>query len=159
MNTENSSEPPRRRRWKRHNARAVAAGLAAGLTQREAGALGNMSDRQVRRLLDDPQFNALVDELRSHHLRDVRDALAAKFAKASITLGHLLDAPTPAAVRLGAVRLTLQELRKYSEVIDRTDGTEHHLATDSDRALLNQLLEDFNHTNLEEDTDLEEGAD
>jgi hypothetical protein len=112
-----------------------------------------MSDRQVRRLLKDPQFNALVDEFRRDNLRDVSDGLAAKRTKLMITLDELLDPSTPAGVRLGAVRLVLQELRKYSEILDRPSSTEQQLATDPDRALLQQLVQELNAADLDEASD------
>jgi hypothetical protein len=117
---------PNRRRWRRHNDAEVAAGLAAGLTQREAGARGNMSEREVRRRLADPAFRALVDRFRTERLEAIREGLAANALKANTALGDLLDTNARSSVRLGAVRCALENFLKYSDAADRAEAADRH---------------------------------
>jgi hypothetical protein len=118
---------------------ALVAALAAGASGAAAAAKAEVSERTVRRRLEDPLFRARVDEARAELVRQAVGRLADVGALASDTLADLVK-DGPPAVRLGAARAILEhmfrgheqetmarqlaELKKQVEVLTRGDGVD-----------------------------------
>jgi hypothetical protein len=115
----------------------LVASLAAGASAAAAAAKAEVSERTVRRRLEDPAFRARVDEARAELVRQAVGRLADVGALASDTLAELVQ-DAPPAVRLGAARGILEfmfrghesetmarqlaELKKQVEVLIRGNG-------------------------------------
>ena len=98
----------------------LVAALAAGATLVDAARQAGVSERTVRRRLDDPAFCQQVDEARAAMLTQAVARLTAASVAAVETLQTLLAAE-PAFVRLAAARAILDLGLKYREHHDLTE--------------------------------------
>jgi hypothetical protein len=93
----------------------LVAALAAGASAAAAAEKAGVSERTVRRRLEDPAFRARVDEARADLVRLAVGRLADVGALAGDTLAELVKAGPP-AVRLGAARSILEFMLRGAEV-------------------------------------------
>src|SRR5947207_1741142 len=81
----------------------IAAALAGGATHRAAAAMGGVSERTVRRRLEQEDFRAEVEAQREEIVRHTTNKLTGLTTTAVDALSELLSAEeTPPAVRLRA---------------------------------------------------------
>lgn len=124
----------------RGNQHAAALIVASGGTQQQAAIEGGVSPRTIRRWLnDDPQFAALVDQVRRDAFATAYGVLCAGAAEAARRLVSLAVDPHPnASARLGACRSVLTLTREYAELFDletRVDALEERTGSDVDRRI------------------------
>jgi hypothetical protein len=106
------------RRHGRRSDGVVAAALASGATLAQAASRGNVSERTVRRRLDNPDFAALVERLTVRVMEEVFDSLTAAARLACITLVELLDESVPPATRHAASRTILDQLTRFHDAVE-----------------------------------------
>ncbi len=87
------------RRDRRSRSDIIAAALASGATQREAGRAAGVSERTVRRRLEQPEFAAQVAHERAELVTRVSARLTGLASKALDTLESLLGADVASGVR------------------------------------------------------------
>ena len=97
---------------------ALVAALAGGATYGEAGKKADVSERTVRRRMDDPAFKRRVDEARAEMLAQAMGRLSLACTGAATTLALLLGKDNPPAVRLGAARAILDAALRWREQLD-----------------------------------------
>lgn len=90
--------------------------LAAGATQAEAAEAARVSERTVRRRLEEPEFRQQLAALRGEMLQRTCGLLASGAADAVLTLRALLDSSHD-GVRLGAARAILATVTTMEEVL------------------------------------------
>lgn len=96
--------------------RQIAALVASGLTYTEAGEQLKLCERTVRRALARPEVRAEVDAIRSRTIETGLGALCDGFGHAVKELARLVKEGTAAdAIKLGAVRLTIEAVLKVRE--------------------------------------------
>src|SRR5271156_6539868 len=83
-------------------------GLVCGGSVENAARAAGMSARTVQRRLADPAFRVALDKLRTGMVQRAVGMLTVASFEAVKTLLGLLDATTPASVRLGAARAILE---------------------------------------------------
>jgi hypothetical protein len=130
--------------------RLLAAALAGGATQRAAGDRVGVSERTVRRRLEDPEFSELVQRLSSEAVLDAFDRLRGAIGQAFDTVVELTGDGHLPSIRLRACEAIIREFPRYFEVVE----TEHRLrvleaafdpefttaeSTQSDRKVLGSL--------------------
>jgi hypothetical protein len=96
----------------------MAAALAAGATRAAAAEVGDVSERTVRRRLNDPEFAARVRELRAEAIAAGLDKLAEVLTRAVDTLVHLMDKSENDFVRLAAAKAIIENLLRLNEHSD-----------------------------------------
>ena len=101
----------------------LAAALAGGATQKEAGERVGTSPRTIRRRLADPEFAAMVQRLSGEAVRDAYDRLRASIGSAFDTVVELTGAEHPDSIRLAASKTIISEFPRYFDIIE----TEHRL--------------------------------
>jgi hypothetical protein len=105
------------------------AALAAGATQEDAAAQAGVSERTVRRRLDDPGFSRQVSAARAEMVARAVAQLAAASTEAVETLRGLLGSPLDFA-RLAAARAILEvgmKMREQGELAERVEQLEARL--------------------------------
>ena len=111
----------------RHNADpALIVSLAAGLTNAQAAKEAGVSERTVRRRLDDPVFRQQVTAARAETVAQTAARLTAAGLGAVTTLLKLLNAEAE-SVRLGAARSILDlgfKAREIGELEERLASLE-----------------------------------
>ncbi|HJZ58391.1 MAG TPA: hypothetical protein VKE74_25845 [Gemmataceae bacterium] len=95
----------------------VALALAAGKTQQEAAARGQVNQRTVRRWLSEPAFRARVSELRSEMIAEASGRLTGAMSEAADELRALLANKKP-DVRLRAAVKVIELATKTAEIVD-----------------------------------------
>ena len=95
----------------------LVAALAAGCTYEDAARQAGVSERTVRRRLDDPGFRKQVDAARGEMISRAVAQLSAAATEAVGTLRELLASELDFA-RLGAARAILEVGFKYREQLD-----------------------------------------
>jgi len=117
----------------------VAAALASGATHREAGDAAGMSERTVRRRLEQPEFRAQVSTRRDELVTRTTDRLTGLTTTAVDTLASLISsAETPAGVKLRAAMGILAVHRVWrdaTEMENRLRLLEDLVATDQVQAV------------------------
>ncbi len=94
----------------------LTAALAAGATHRDAGRAAGLSERTVRRRLEDDAFCERVAEAEVAYVEQVTKRLTGLAPSAVETMAALMCAPeTPAAVRLRASSYLLTASRVWRE--------------------------------------------
>ena len=91
------------------------AALAGGATCEAAAKQAGVSERTVRRRLEDSAFRQRVAEARDEMLAQAMAQLSRAAAGAATTLVLLLAKDVPATVRLGASRAILDTLLRWRE--------------------------------------------
>ena len=107
------------------------AALAAGATYEDAATQAGVSERTVRRRLEDAEFSGQVDATRSEMIARAVGRLAEASTEAADTLRGLLAARSE-TVRLGAARSILElavRLREHDELVSRIEALEATLTT------------------------------
>jgi hypothetical protein len=89
--------------------------LARGESQANAARQTGLSDRTIRRRLDDPAFRQQVDEFRAQMLESASGRLADLLDQALDTLADLMTHSGPPAVRLQAAKCVFESALKYRE--------------------------------------------
>ena len=111
----------------------IAAALASGATQHEAGQVAGVSERTVRRRLEQTAFKDQIVSQREKLISRTTDRLTALSAKAVETLSDLVSSDdTPPAVRLRAAMGILAAHRVWrdaGEMEDRLRLLEQEFAT------------------------------
>lgn len=110
--------------------RLIRDGLVTGMTYAAAGALANVSERTVRRLMEDEVFRRDVHLLRAERRTRLADGLTALGDDAVELLAELMQDENP-AVRLRAVQTALTlgtRFHREVEISDRIDLLEQRLA-------------------------------
>ena len=97
---------------------ALVAALAGGATYGEAGKKAAVSERTVRRRMDDDSFRRQVDQARAEMLAQAMGRLSVARTGAATTPALLLGKDTPPAVRLGAARAILDAALRRREQPD-----------------------------------------
>jgi hypothetical protein len=100
---------------KRHNDEALITALAAGGNVAAAARHAHVSERTVRRRLQDPAFRARVDEARGELVRAAVGRLAAVGALAADKLHALIGNAKSETVQLGAARSVLEYMLRGCE--------------------------------------------
>jgi DNA-binding LacI/PurR family transcriptional regulator len=95
----------------------LVAALASGATQREAAEQAGVSERTVRRRLDDDDFRSAVEEARREMVAQAVAHLSGTATDAAKTLRALLKARSEHA-RLGAARAVLDYLRQHRAEVE-----------------------------------------
>src|SRR3954464_8575927 len=95
----------------------LVAALAGGATYEDAAKQAGVSERTVRRRLDDPAFKRQVDEARAEILSQATARLTGAALDAVEALRGLLGSELDFA-RLGAARAILEVGAKYREQLD-----------------------------------------
>ena len=116
---------------RRHADAALIAALAGGATMADAARAAGVGERTVYRRLQTPAFRARVIAARADLVERAAARLADAAGAAVTTLGELLVAGTPPAVRLGAARAVLElglRLREQQEIEERLAALEAALA-------------------------------
>jgi transposase len=101
----------------------LVAALAAGATYVEAAKQAGVSERTVRRRMDDAEFRRQVDQARAEVLAQATARLSAASVEAVETLRGLLGSPLDFA-RLAAARAILEVGFKYREQLDLAERIE-----------------------------------
>jgi len=97
----------------------IAAALAGGATHAEAGQAAGVSERTVRRRLDEPEFLGYVSRLKDELVSRTTDRLTGLTTAAVDTLAELVTSPeTPPAVRLRAALGVLSERRVWHDAYE-----------------------------------------
>jgi len=112
---------------------ALIEALASGASRRDAAARAGVGERTVRRRLQDPVFQARVEEARGQRLQGVYEALRAHGQEAAATLRELMGSANPPAVRLRAATVVVDRLLRYQEAVglqDQLDRVEVGLGLD-----------------------------
>lgn len=107
----------------------LVAALAAGATHKDAADQAGVSERTVRRRLDDPAFRRQVDDARAEMLTQAVAMLTHASVKAVRTLEELLASPIDFA-RLAAARAILEigtKLRDQLDLSERLTALEQKL--------------------------------
>lgn len=120
-----------RRCPRKGGAAALVVALAAGESPAVAGRKAGVSERTVRRRLEDADFRAEVAEARSALVEGATGQLAGAAAGAVATLRRLLR-DRNGAIAVAAARTILRgvvNLRIHGELADRVSQLEHLLAT------------------------------
>ncbi len=99
----------------------IAAALAAGRTYREAGEAAGVSERTVRRRLQEPRFAAQVKQEQAMLVKRVADGLAGSALAAVETLQSLLLPASPPVVRCRAAQAILSSSRTWRDAADSED--------------------------------------
>jgi len=111
----------------------IAAALASGATHREAGSAAGVSERTVRRRLEQPEFEEQVSSQRDELVSRTMDRLTGLTTTAVDTLSSLISsADTPAGVKLRAAMGILAVHRVWrdaTEVENRLRLLENLVAT------------------------------
>lgn len=97
---------------------ALLLALACGATTEAAAKQCGVSDRTVRRRLEDPTFKARLRNLRVDMTRRAAGMLTAAAGEAVRTMLNLLKESAPPTVRLGAARAVLEIGIKVREVAE-----------------------------------------
>ena len=97
--------------------RVMLEALASGATQKEAAARAGVSEKTVRRRLQDRLFTAQLQHLQAESPEGITRAVQGGAAKAVATLVELLDSPDD-SVRLGAARTLLQWTLRLPEITE-----------------------------------------
>lgn len=92
--------------------------LASGFTYEAAGKKAGVSERTVRRRLEDEDFQRQLREARAEVVDRSTRMLSQAAVGAVGTLLELLKPPSPPAVRLGAARSILELAVRYRESDD-----------------------------------------
>ena len=104
----------------------LAAAVASGATHAEAGRKAGVSERTVRRRLDEPEFAGQVARIKDEIVRQTTNRLTGLTPAAVDTLSELVTSPeTPPAVRLRAALGVLSTQRVWHDDYE----TEHRLRT------------------------------
>ena len=93
----------------------VAAALASGKTHREAGEAAGVSERTVRRRLEQPEFRTRVSEQRTELVGFVADRLAGLAPEAVETMYSLMSEDNPPGVRCKAALAILSSSRVWRD--------------------------------------------
>jgi len=111
----------------------IAAALASGATHQEAGATAGVSERTIRRRLEQPEFTAQVARQRDELVSRTADKLTSLTTTAVDTLSSLVSAvDTPAGVKLRAAMGILAMHRVWrdaTELENRLRRVENLIAT------------------------------
>jgi hypothetical protein len=100
----------------RHNAdQVLLMALTCGATVEVAAQTARVSPATVHRRLKDPKFCKQLQQAGTDLVQRMAGMLTAAGGEAIKTLLALLKETTPAAVRLGAVRLVLESIVKFRE--------------------------------------------
>lgn len=119
---------------KRNSDSNLLTALACGATVESAARNAGVSERTAYRRLHDPKFTRRLQEMRADMVQRTAGMLTAAGGESVKTLLALLQASTPAAVRLGAARACLElglKLRETAELMERIAALEAKLATAS----------------------------
>ncbi len=110
----------------------IIAALAAGMTHSDAGDTAGVSERTVRRRLEDPAFNDRLADAAAAYVDRLTKQLTRLAPSAIETMSTLMLAPdTPPAVRLRASAYLLSATRVWrdaTEVEDRLRSLETQLS-------------------------------
>ena len=107
--------------------------LAQGKSHLEAGKIAGMSERTVRRRLQDPDFAALIDRERAAMTANLAAEFAGLYSNALDTMRDLLQ-HKDGRVRLGAAQFILKrgpELRTSTEIEERLLELEENVRNSS----------------------------
>jgi predicted ArsR family transcriptional regulator len=106
---------------------AVLAGhLAAGLTHAQAAVKAGVSERTVRRRLDDPKFRKLVEELKGEAVGRAVNILGRTMSGAAVELAKLLKSEEE-KTRLQAAKAIIElgmKARQHADLERRLDEVE-----------------------------------
>ena len=86
----------------------LVASLAGGATTATCAQSAGVSERTVRRRLEDPDFMARVDSARAEMLRSATAQISAGATMAVSALIELLESSIPPSVRLGSAKAMLE---------------------------------------------------
>lgn len=106
--------------------RLIRDGLAAGMKYAEAGALANVSERTVRRLMADESFRHEVHASRAERTSRLADLFSELGGEAHRVLAELLHDDNP-GVRARAAQIVLSmgsRFRREAEITDRIEALE-----------------------------------
>jgi hypothetical protein len=101
--------------------------LAAGATYDAAAAQAGVSERTVRRRMDEPEFRQQVDAARADLVTQTTARLVSASVEAVATLEALLGPETPPAQRLGAAKAVIElatRLREQEDLASRITALE-----------------------------------
>jgi AcrR family transcriptional regulator len=104
--------------------------LACGATLEAAAAKAGVSKTTVQRRLQDPEFKARLQEIRSDMVKRNASTLTAASGEAIKTLLSLQQPTSPPAVRLGAARSVLEigiKMREIADVEERLAALEQQM--------------------------------
>jgi hypothetical protein len=110
----------------------LVAGVASGLSLREAAARANLSERTAKRRSVSPAFQSELTAARARMLDDALGRLSYAAAAAAATLARLLGTHHPAGVRLRAAVSILEaavKLRQAVEWEERLSALEQRMGT------------------------------
>ena len=99
----------------------MVAELARGATQKEAAAAAGISDRGVRRRLDDPEIQAQIVEARAEIRRRTMAAIADASLEAVQTLRDLQGVEQAPQIRFQAAKVLLHTGVKNIEAMERDE--------------------------------------
>jgi hypothetical protein len=123
---------PTSRRYRTHKDDKMIAALAAGKTQKEAAQEAGMSERSVRRRMDDPNFRRRVNEACLAMYNTAIGKASAQSDQAVTTLVEILTDGDREANRLRAAQLLLglgKEHLQVKQLQDRLTTLEDTLRT------------------------------
>ena len=111
----------------------IVAALAAGSTNEDAATAAGVSERTVRRRLEDPAFRARVDDAQRAAIDLAVARLSDSAAFAAATLRELAESAQAETVRLGACRTILElglKWREHGDLTARIEQLERGTATE-----------------------------
>lgn len=109
--------------------RLIRDALISGMTYEQAGALANVSERSVRRLMTGKTFRGEVSSLRAERTARLSDRLSELGDTALSVLSQLMEDESP-GVRVRAVQTILtmgSRFRREVEMVERIDMLERRL--------------------------------
>jgi AcrR family transcriptional regulator len=105
--------------------------LACGATVEAAANKAGLSQATVYRRLQDPEFKARLQEVRSDMVKRTAGTLTAASTEAVKTLLSLQQTAVPHAVRLGAAKAVLEigiKMREVADMEERLTALEQQMA-------------------------------
>ncbi len=96
----------------------VATAVASGATYAVAASQAGISERTVKRRMQDPRFRTAVQEIQARTVEAAASKLAHLSTEAIDTLGELMRTNEPSHVRLGAARAVLETALRWQELAE-----------------------------------------